>query len=112
MNNVNPALASTTQALYMQASGFADNTAKDPKVTDKTSPETSSADNTTVTLSEQSQQVQNDYADLANVQTVNGNTSVEDAPVESNQTTEETTYSASLEARANYYQSQETEINP
>lgn len=110
MNSVNPSLASATQALYAQANGIADNTAKDPKVTDKTNPVTSSAENTTVTLSEQSQQVRSDYTDLANTQTVNANTPAEEAPVETNQTTNNVTYSANLQAQSNYLIDHDTGI--
>lgn len=106
MNNVNPTLASATQALYTQANGLTDVLAKEPKVTDKTSAETSSANNTTVTLSDQSKTQAVDYRDLAKSQTVNNMQSVEDAPIDANQATNNLSSASDLQLRANYMASQ------
>lgn len=112
MNNINPALAAATQTLNAQANGITDTSAKEPKVTDKTTSETSSGGNTTVTLSEQSEAERIDYRDLAASQTINANRSVEDAPVETNQTANtatSTSFVAGLQAQANYLASQPQE---
>ncbi|KUJ74261.1 hypothetical protein AVO42_02260 [Thiomicrospira sp. XS5] len=106
MNNVNPTLASATQALYTQANGLTDVLAKEPKVTDKTTAETSSANNTTVTLSDQSKAQAVDYRDLVKSQTVNDMQSVEDAPVDANQATNNLSSASDLQLRANYMASQ------
>uniref|UniRef100_Q31JH3 Uncharacterized protein n=1 Tax=Hydrogenovibrio crunogenus (strain DSM 25203 / XCL-2) TaxID=317025 RepID=Q31JH3_HYDCU len=110
MNTVSPALASAAQALYTQANGLSDTLSKEPKLTDKTTSETSSAQNTTVTLSDQSKAQAVDYQDLAKNQTVNSKASVEDAPVDSNQTTNTVTNTAKLQAESNYMTSKENGI--
>ncbi|KUJ73017.1 hypothetical protein AVO41_00020 [Thiomicrospira sp. WB1] len=105
MNSVNPALASANQAMAQQATGMTDVLNTDPKVTDRQGTANSSAGNTTVTLSDQSQAnavQQVDYRDLAASQTVNANTPVEDTNVNANQTTSGTTYASNLAAQANY----------
>jgi len=118
MNTVNPALASATQSLYTQNNGLADNTAKEPKISDKTTAANSTSGGTTVTLSDQVRPERVDYRDLASSQTVNANTPVEDTSVEANRTTNDetnqntnnATYVANLQSQANYLASQETEI--
>lgn len=106
MNNVNPTLASATQALYAQSSGLTDVLAKEPKVTDKTMATTSAANNTTVTLSDQSKAPAVDYTDLAKNQMVNSAQSVEEAPIDANQATNNLSSASDLQLRANYLSAQ------
>lgn len=110
MNTVSPSLASAAQALYTQANGLSDVLSKEPKVTDKTTSESSSAQNTTVTLSDQTKAQSVDYQDLAKSQTVNAKDSVEEAPIESNETTNSVTNTAKLQAESNYMTSKDNGI--
>jgi len=110
MNTVSPSLASAAQALYTQANGLSDTLSKAPKVTDKTTSESSSAQNTTVTLSDQTKAQSVDYQDLAKSQTVNAKASVEEAPIESNETTNTVTNTAKLQAESNYMTSKDNGI--
>lgn len=102
MNNVNPVLASAAQATYLQSNGLADATAKEPKVTEKSTALSSSAGNTTVTLSDKSEALEADYLNLAKNLRVNEKDSTSTEATEKGDTTNGLTYSANLQAQANY----------
>ncbi len=103
MNNINPALASAVQSIYMQANGLSDNTAKEPKVQEKTSVSSSAANNTTVTLSSKAGNIQPDYTDLAVNKVVSNRDSVENSNVAQSELTNGTTYASNLQAQSNFY---------
>ncbi|WP_024852267.1 hypothetical protein [Hydrogenovibrio kuenenii] len=102
MNNVNPVLASATHATYLQSNGLADATAKEPKVTEKSTAVTSSAGNSSVTLSDKNQTQQTDYLNLAKDRRVNEKDSAGSEPTEKGDTTNGLTYASNLQAQANY----------
>lgn len=102
MNNVNPVLASATQATYMQSNGLSDTTAKEPKVTEKSTTTFSSAGNSTVTLSDKNQSLQSDYLNLAKNRRVNEKDSASTEATEKGETTNGLTYSANFQAQAHY----------
>lgn len=123
MNTISPALASASQALFTQASGLNDPLAKEPKLTDKTASAASSAQNTTVTLSDQSENNQSSYTDLKQFQTVNEKQSVESSTIEAKESNrqqlaeksqaaaqQKTQYAADLQTQSNYFSSQKAEI--
>lgn len=102
MNNVNPVLASAVQANYLQSNGLADNTAKEPKVTEKSTAVSSSAGNSTVTLSDKNQTQQTDYLNLAKDRRVNEKDSAGTESSEKGETTNGLTYASNLQSQANY----------
>lgn len=124
MNTIGPALASASQALFTQANGLNDPLAKELKLTDKTTSVSSSAQNTTVTLSDQSKASTLSYSDLKQFQTVNEKGSTENPITERNEPSQQQRaesaqggeiaqakqYATQLQAQSNYYNSQQTGI--
>ncbi|NCN43473.1 MAG: hypothetical protein CO158_07195 [Piscirickettsiaceae bacterium CG_4_9_14_3_um_filter_43_564] len=117
MNTIGPALASASQALFTQANGLSDPLSKEPKLTDKTTSSSSSAQNTTVTLSDQSKVNNFNYSDLKQFQTVNEKASLENPNVERNYSSQQqaenqqpSKYAAQLQTQTNYFSSQKAEI--
>ncbi len=108
MSNINPALASAAQFGYAQVNNL-NNTDKAQQDLGRTAPQTSSAGNTTVTLSSQSSAVKADYSDIVMSQTVNSRNSVESANINANEFTSGTTYTSSLQSQANYFSAHLTE---
>lgn len=107
MATINPAMSSAIQSYAPQQAPLA---SKDDKISDKTTGSTSSAGNTTVTLSSAAQVQPADYMSLASNQTVKQAESTENQSIERNQTTDsDLTYSSNLQLRANYYQNQTEE---
>ncbi len=109
MNSVNPTLASAVQTIYSQANGLSDNTVKDPKVLENTSPQTSSADNPTVTLASKSNTIEPDYSHLSSSQTVNSRNSVENSNVNNKDLTSGSTYASNLQNKSNFFAASITE---
>ncbi len=123
MNTIGPALASASQALFTQANGLSDTLSKAPKLTENTTAVSSSAQNTTVTLSDQSKSNVSNYNDLKAYQTVNERNSVENPSVERNESSQQqqaektqgethqtAQYASQLQMQANYLSSQKAEI--
>lgn len=123
MNTIGPALASASQALFTQANGLNDSLAKAPKLTENTTTASSSAQNTTVTLSDQSKLNASSYNDLKSYQTVNERNSVENPTVERNESSQlqqseklqgevnqSAKYANQLQMQTNYFSSQKAEI--
>lgn len=123
MNTIGPALASASQALFTQANGLSDPLSKAPKLTENTTTVSSSAQNTTVTLSDQSKINASSYNDLKAYQTVNERNSVENPSVERNESNQQqqaekvqgethqtAQYASQLQMQANYLSSQKAEI--
>lgn len=123
MNTIGPALASASQALFTQANGLNDPLSKAPKLTENTTTASSSAQNTTVTLSDQSKLNASSYNDLKSYQTVNERNSVENPTVERNESSQlqqseklqgevnqSAKYANQLQMQTNYFSSQKAEI--
>ncbi|PLA75284.1 hypothetical protein CYQ88_01580 [Hydrogenovibrio sp. SC-1] len=123
MNTIGPALASASQALFTQANGLSDTLSKAPKLTESTTAVSSSAQNTTVTLSDQSKIDASSYNGLKAYQTVNERNSVENPSVERNEssqtqqaertqgeTHQTAQYANQLQMQANYLSAQKAEI--
>lgn len=102
MSNINPAMPSVIQSYMPPQQTLA---MKEDKMTDKTNVASTSAGNSTVSLSSGAPSRAVDYLNLSANQTVKSNASLENKAIERNETNQaELTYASNLQMRSNYFQ--------
>lgn len=102
MANINPAMPSAILSYMPQQQTLA---MQEDKMSDKTTVASSSAGNTTVSLSGGAPSKAVDYLNLASNQTVKSNASLENRAIERNETNQaQLTNSSNLQMRSNYFQ--------
>lgn len=110
MATINPAMPSAIQSYMPQQQSLV---MKEDKMSDKTSSTSTSAGNSTVSLSSSVQSPAVDYLNIASSKTVKSSESLENKSTERNETTQaQLTYASNLQMSSNYYQQVEkTEPN-
>jgi len=110
MNTINPVLTSSSATAQMQSSSAPQSEAR--RMTDQPAGSTTSAGNSTVTLSDQAQRLSQSDLNLQATQTVQDTESAANRTVEQNQLDNRLTYSASLQGQNQYSQSANELVEP
>ncbi|WP_127469917.1 hypothetical protein [Thiomicrorhabdus aquaedulcis] len=118
MSTLNPVLASAAVSLNPQVmANNALNAKADIKMDEKSAPTTTSAGNTTVSLSQNAagQSMQSgavtDYLALGASQSINASTAPEQRTIEPNESLNRLNYAGGLQNQANYYAQQITQMD-
>lgn len=103
MSTINPSLSAAALSVQSQQ---ANPVIKDElKMTEHSHAQATNGGNSTVTLSDNSDQQANDYQKLVSAQTVRNTTAAENQAAEANQTSSGLTYATALQSQANFHRS-------
>jgi hypothetical protein len=112
MSSLNPVLSSAAVSLNPQvAANNAINAKAELKMDEKSSPTSTSAGNSTVSLSQGNQAQSNDYLGLGVAQSVNTNAAAEGRTIQKNEALNGLNYASGLQNQANYYAQQVTQMD-